>query len=166
MISQKEKEKIISFNDNKTDFPKLTVHEIFEKRASENPNKKAIVFEGNYLTYKELNEKANKLARYFISNGLEQGDIVSIMIDKSLDYMPAAIAVLKCGAAYTPIIEDLPDERAKYMIENAKSKLIVTTKQFYRNISDTKTLFIDNEDLYKDNDSSNLDLYLWIYWFT
>lgn len=158
MISQKEKEKIISFNDNKTDFPKLTVHEIFEKRASENPNKKAIVFEGNYLTYKELNEKANKLARYFISNGLEQGDIVSIMIDKSLDYMPAAIAVLKCGAAYTPIIEDLPDERAKYMIENAKSKLIVTTKQFYRNISDTKTLFIDNEDLYKDNDSSNLDL--------
>lgn len=158
MISQKEKEKIISFNDNKTDFPKLTVHEIFEKRASENPNKKAIVFEGNCLTYKELNEKANKLARYFISNGLEQGDIVSIMIDKSLDYMPAAIAVLKCGAAYTPIIEDLPDERAKYMIENAKSKLIVTTKQFYRNISDTKTLFIDNEDLYKDHDSSNLDL--------
>lgn len=80
------------------------------------------------------------------------------MIDKSLDYMPVALAVLKCGAAYTPIIRDLPDERAKYMIENAHSKLIITSEEFYRNISDTKTLFIDDEALYNDNSTDNLDL--------
>lgn len=159
MILPDEKELILhDFNDNKTDFPKLTVHQIFENQVKMHPDKKAVVFEDTYLTYRELNEKANQLARYFIQNGLERHDVVSIMIDKSLDYMPVCLAVLKCGAAYTPIIEDLPDERAKYMMENAKSKLIVTTKQFYRNLSDIKTLFIDDKSLYSDFDTSNLDL--------
>lgn len=159
MILPKEKEMILKdFNDNKTDFPKLTVHQIFENQVNLHPNKKAVVFENEFLTYKQLNEKANRLARYFIQNGLEAHDIVSIMIDKSLDYMPVCLAVLKCGAAYTPIIQDLPDERAKYMIENANSKLIVTTQKFYRNISDTKTLFVDDENLYKDYDAHNLNL--------
>jgi len=159
MILPEEKEMILhKFNDNKTDFPKLTVQQIFEKQVKLHPNKKAVVFEDKFLTYRQLNEKANQLARYFIQNGLEKHDIVSIMIDKSLEYMPVCLAVLKCGAAYTPIIEDLPDERAKYMMENAKSKLIVTTKQFYRNLSDIKTLFIDDEELYCHNDTRNLDL--------
>lgn len=159
MILPEEKEMILNkFNDNKTDFPKLTVHQIFEKQVKLHPDKKAVVFEGKFLTYRELNEKSNQLARYFIQNGLEKHDVVSIMIDKSLDYMPVCLAVLKCGAAYTPIIQDLPDERAKYMMENAKSKLIVTTKQFYRNLSDIKTLFVDDETLYINNDTSNLDL--------
>lgn len=158
MILPKEKEAIVKFNDNKTDFPKLTVHELFEKQVLKHPDKKAVVFEDKYLTYKELNEKANRLARFFIKNGLSRGDVASIMIDKSLDYMPVALAVLKCGAAYTPIIRDLPDERAKYMIENAHSKLIITSEEFYRNISDTKTLFIDDEALYNDNSTDNLDL--------
>lgn len=159
MILPEEKDIILNdFNNNKTDFPKLTVHQVFENQVNMHPDKKAVVFEDKFLTYKQLNEKANKLARYFMQNGLEKHDVVSIMIDKSLDYMPTCIAVLKCGAAYTPIIRDLPDERAKYMIENAGSKLIVTTKEFYKNISDTKTLFIDDESLYIDNDSSNLNL--------
>lgn len=159
MILPEEKEMILhDFNDNKTDFPKLTVHQIFEEQVKQHPDKKAVVFEDSFLTYRKLNEKANQLARYFIQNGLEKHDVVSIMIDKSLDYMPVCLAVLKCGAAYTPIIQDLPDERAKYMMENAKSKLIVTTKQFYRNLSDIKTLFVDDEALYAHNDTSNLDL--------
>lgn len=159
MILPEEKEVILHrFNDNKTDFPKLTVHQIFEQQVKLHPNKKAVVFEDTFLTYQELNRKANRLARYFMQNGLAPHDVVSIMIDKSLEYMPVCLAVLKCGAAYTPIIQDLPDERAKYMIENANSKLIVTTKKFYRNISDTKTLFVDDENLYQDNNDSNLDL--------
>lgn len=159
MILPEEKDIILhSFNDNKTDFPKLTVHQLFERQVDLHPDKKAVVFENEYLTYRELNEKANRLARYFIQNGLEKHDIVSIMIDKSIDYMPVCLAILKCGAAYTPIIRDLPDERAKYMMENANSKLIVTTNKFYKNISDIKTLFVDDESLYCNYDSSNLDL--------
>lgn len=159
MILPEEKELILNtFNNNKTDFPKLTVHQIFENQVVKHPNKRAVVFEDKFLTYSELNKKANKLARYFIKNGLEPHDVVSIMIDKSLDYMPVCLAVLKCGAAYTPIIEDLPDERAKYMMENAKSKLIVTTKQFYRNLSNIRTLFVDDESLYCNNEDTNLDL--------
>ena len=81
MILPKEKEAIVKFNDNKTDFPKLTVHELFEKQVLKHPDKKAVVFEDKYLTYKELNEKANRLARFFIKNGLSRCDVASIMID-------------------------------------------------------------------------------------
>ena len=81
------------------------------------------------------------------------------MIDKSLDYMPVALAVLKCGAAYTPIIQDLPDERAKYMIENAGSKLIVTTKQFYRKFRLRHTR-ISTRRQFSSSDFQTLRLYI------
>ena len=159
MILDEEKDIIINkYNDNKTNFPKKTVSQLFEEQVIKNPNKKAVVFGNKYLTYDELNKKANKIARFLIKNNLKPNQVVSIMIDKSLDYMPAAIAVLKCRAAYTPIIQDLPDERAKYMIENAKSSFILTTKEFYRNISNTKTIFLDDESNFNMFDDSNLNL--------
>lgn len=159
MILPKEKIEIIkNFNNNKTNYPKKTVHQIFEEQVEKHPNKKAIIFENESLTYRQLNEKANMIARYLQVNGLNYGDVVAIMIDKSLEYLPVAIAILKCGAAYTPIIRDLPDERAKYMIENAKSKFIITNQKFYRKISNTKTIFIDDENLYNKNSKKNLNL--------
>ncbi len=159
MILPEEKALIMGkFNDNKTIYPKKTVCELFEEQVIKHPDKKAVVFGNNYLTYSELNEKANKIARFLISKGLKQKQVVAIMIDKSLEYMPAAIAILKCGATYTPIINDLPDERAKYMIENANSAFVLTTKQFFRNITDTPTIFIDDEENYNSLDSSNLNL--------
>ena len=159
MILPEEKDLIINtFNNNKTTYPNKTVCQLFEEQALKHPNKKAIVFGDKFLTYDELNKKANKIARYLVKNGLKPRQVVAIMIDKSLEYMPAAIAVLKCGATYTPIIQDLPDERAKYMIENAKSEFVLTTKQFFRKITNTPEIFIDDEALYNSFDSSNLNL--------
>lgn len=158
MILPEEKEQIYKFNDNKTDYPKKTVCSIFEEQAIKHPDKKAIVFGDSYLTYKELNNKANQIARYLIAQGLKPKQVVAIMIDKSLEYMPAAIAVLKCGAAYTPIIEDLPDERAKYMIENAGASFVLTTKKFFRKITDVPEIYVDDENLYNDLSTDNLNL--------
>ena len=158
MILPEEKEQIKKFNDNKTNYPKKTVCELFEEQAKKHPDKKAVVFGDTYLTYAELNSKANQIARFLISQGLKPKQVVALMIDKSLEYMPAAIAVLKCGAAYTPVIEDLPDERAKYMIENANSSFVLTTKKFFRKITDTPEIFIDNEDLYNKLPKDNLNL--------
>ena len=158
MILPEEKKQIEKFSDNKTNYPKKTVCKLFEEQVAKHPNKKAVVFGDTYLTYAELNSKANKIARYLIQNGLKPKQVVAIMIDKSLEYMPAAIAILKCGATYTPIIEDLPDERAKYMIENAKSAFVLTTKKFFRKITEVPEIYIDNEELYNSLPEDNLNL--------
>lgn len=159
MILPEEKDLIINtFNNNKTNYPQKTVCQLFEEQVLKHPNKKAIVFGDKSLTYDELNKKANQIAKFLIKSGLKPKQVVAIMIDKSLEYMPSAIAILKCGATYTPIIQDLPDERAKYMIENAKSAFVLTTKQFFRKITDTPEIFIDNEEQYSSLDNSNLNL--------
>ncbi len=153
MLSQTEKDVILNtFNATKVDYPKdSSLVEIFEEFAKNQPDKVAVVFEDKKITYDELNKKANKLARYLLSKNIQCGDFVSVMIDKSIEYMISIIAILKCRAAYISLTKELPDERMKYMIENAGSKLILTTKEYYRNVTDIEIVDITKEEIFNSD---------------
>lgn len=161
IISEKEKNKILyDFNNNKTEYPfNRTIHKLFEEQVVLHPDKIAVVFEDTKLTYQELNEKANQLSYYLIEKGIVSGDIVALMIDKSVEYLIGALAILKANAAYVAVIEDLPDERAKYMIENANAKMILTTLKFDRGLTNLERHYIDlGEEIYKSSNVQNPNL--------
>lgn len=160
IVDKVEKKVIIDkFNDNKTDYPRnKTVHELFEEQVKKHPNKKAVILEGKYLTYKELNERANILANFLIDKDVKKGDIVALLLDKSIEYIVGALASLKCGAAYVAITNDLPEERAKYMITNSNAKVILTSKEFFRNIVNLPTYYIDSQDIFSDSIYSKKNL--------
>ena len=152
MLSKEEKHRILyEFNDTKVDYPKdKTIVDLFEQQVNETPNNTAIVFEDKKLTYKELNEKANSLARYLRNNGIGRSDLVGIMVNRSLEMIISILAVLKAGGAYIPIDPTYPKDRIEYMLNSSNAKLLLTFKALEGRVNYDDKLYVDlsNEDIY------------------
>ena len=134
IISEAEKNKILyKFNNTQMDYPKdKTIAELFEAQASKTPNNIAVVFQGKQLTYKELNEKANQLARYLKEEkNIKPNDIVGVMLPRSLELISTLIGVLKSGACYIPIDPTYPEKRIEYMLENSDAKVLLTNEELF-----------------------------------
>ncbi|MGB7606049.1 MAG: condensation domain-containing protein, partial [Lutisporaceae bacterium] len=113
MLSEEEKREIlVAFNNTKTQYPKdKTICEYFEEQVRNTPDNAAVAYEGKKLTYKELNEKANQLARVLRGKGVKTDTIVGIMVERSLEMMVGIMGILKAGGAYLPISPEYPDDR-------------------------------------------------------
>ena len=127
IVTPEEKQQLlIDFNKTELSYDtKETVISLFEKQVEQTPEKVAIVCNNKKLTYKELNEKANMLARDMLEKGVKQQDIIGIMLNRSLEMIIGLIAILKCGATYLPIDPEYPTERISYMLENSETKLVL-----------------------------------------
>jgi len=139
MISKEEKNQILyEFNNTKVDYPRdKTIIELFEKQVKETPNNTAVIFEEQKLTYKELNEKSNQLARFLLDNNVNIGDIVCILLDKSLEMIVSVLAILKVGGTFLPIDINYPKERIDYIINDSKAKILLTTQNLINKANDT-----------------------------
>ncbi len=147
LLNENEKEEIIyNFNKTKTDYPiEKTIHELFAEQVEKIPEEKAIVFENKYLTYRELNTKANQLARVLRTNGVKRDMVVGIMVERSFDLIIGVLGILKAGGAYLPIDHELPNSRKKYMLENCKIKnLLINNKANEEFLFDGKYILIDD----------------------
>lgn len=125
-----EKEQILhNFNNTTTSYPKdKTIISLFEEQVKLYPNDPAIFFEGNSLSYFELNKKANSLACFLRdSKNIKPKDIVGLLFDKSFEEIIAILAVLKLGAIYVPIDISYPKDRISYMLRDSNAKLVLTT---------------------------------------
>ena len=130
IITPEEKKKLcIEFNNTEFEYDKTkTVAELFEEQVQKTPEAVALVFEKKVMTYEELNERANSLAYYLREKGVTRNTIVGIMVNRSFEMIIAILAVLKSGGAYIPIDPEYPLERVSYMLENSKSKFLLSTK--------------------------------------
>lgn len=128
IISIEEKNKILyEFNNTKLEYAKeKTIAKLFEEQVRRTPQNIAVVFGKQQLTYKELNEKANSLACFLRSEGVEKNDIIGIMLNRSIDIFISILAVLKAGGAYLPIDPTYPKSRITYMIEDSNVKKVLT----------------------------------------
>ena len=126
-ISVTDKKTLEGFNKTETDYPKdKCIHEMFEKQVEKTPDKTAIVAVDKTLTYKELNEEANKIAYSLIEKGIGKGDIVGLMLPRKSYLLSALFGILKTGAAYLPIDSELPQERIEYMCKDAAVRLVIS----------------------------------------
>ncbi|MDS0528397.1 condensation domain-containing protein, partial [Clostridium sp. SHJSY1] len=155
IVSKEEKNLILNkFNNTKREYEKdKTIKELFEEVVKKSQNKTAIVSNGEYLTYKQLNERANQLSNLLVKNGVKKGDIVPILCDKSKDTIVGMLAVIKSGAAYLPIDEEYPEKRINYMIEDSHSKiLLIKNHQSGRvNVAKINKIDLNSEDILKES---------------
>lgn len=156
ILSEAEHQQLLyGFNDTDADYPRdKTIHRIFEEQAEKTPDNIALAFKGSKMTYRELNDKANRLARTLRAKGVGPDDIAGVITDRSFEMIIAILGVLKAGGAYMPIDPEYPDERKGYMLKNSGTKVLLTKKRFelpYEGI----TLYLDDPSLF-DNDASNL----------
>ena len=128
MLSEAETNKILyEFNNTKMDYPNdKTIVQLFEEQVAKTPDNIAVVFEEQKLTYKELNEKANSLARFLNHNDIGKSDIVPVLMNRSIDLIISMLGIIKSGAAYLPISPEMPAERIDYIIQNSNAKVIIT----------------------------------------
>lgn len=103
-----------------------SIHEVFRKRAEENPSAIALVDGIQSFTYAELDALSSALANNLESAGAQQGDVVALMMDRSAELFVSMLAVLKCGAAYMPLDRNNPALRNRYYLQEAAVRLVIT----------------------------------------
>ncbi|MBL1224602.1 non-ribosomal peptide synthetase [Enterococcus sp. BWR-S5] len=115
------------FNNTETPSEKgKTMVELFEAQAAQTPDKVAVVFKDQQVTYHELNQRANCLAWYLRSIGVKPDDRVALFTARSVELLVAMLGVIKAGGAYVPIDPSYPEERIHYMLEDSEAKAVLT----------------------------------------
>ncbi|WP_272923994.1 amino acid adenylation domain-containing protein, partial [Streptomyces sp. SID3343] len=119
---------------------------LFEARVGASADALAVVCDGSGLTYRELDERANRLAHLFVARGVGPEDVVALALPRSTDLVVALLAVLKAGAAYLPLDPEYPPARLAHMLADARPALLVTTTKTRSDLPttpDTPTLLLD-----------------------
>lgn len=129
-------------NTNATYPEELCTHQLFELKAQEYPDKVALICNERQLTYVELNQKANQLARELVAQGVGPDKLVAICMNRSPELIIALLAVMKSGGAYIPLDPDFPPERLSYMVEDAQAALFITQEELKERFGQIETQFI------------------------
>ena len=156
---------LIEWNDTAHDYPReKCVHELFERQAERTPNAVALIFEGERLSYSELNQRANQLAHHLMSLGVGPDVCVGIAMERSLEMVIGILAILKAGGAYVPLDPAYAPERLSFMIEDARLTLLLSQESLREKFPrhDAKVVLLSNdwqrwESEPADNPTSGVD---------
>ncbi|KAF9343997.1 hypothetical protein BGX34_006151, partial [Mortierella sp. NVP85] len=121
LLSQAERDLVLGkWNETQHDYPDhLCIHHLFEQQVEHTPQATALVFNGQSLTYADLNERANRLAHHLIGLGVQPDSLVAICVERSFAMIVGVLAVLKAGGAYVPLDPSYPKDRLAYILEDA-----------------------------------------------
>ena len=128
ILTDREEQQIIyRWNDSARDYSEdPCIHQLIEAQVEKSPDAIAVVFEKTQLTYRELNRRANQLARYLRRMGVGAEDAAAVCVERSVTMMVAVLAVLKAGAAYVPLDPAYPRERLSFMLEDSRALVLLT----------------------------------------
>src|ERR1051326_7997079 len=104
------------------------VHELFEDQARARPTAIAATNGNGQMTYRELNSRANQLARALVKRGLSREGVVGVVTERNLDWLTAVIAIFKAGGAYLPIEPHFPPDRIARTLSRAGCRLVLTER--------------------------------------
>jgi amino acid adenylation domain-containing protein len=104
----------------------LCVHELFEQQVKLTPAAVALAASTGFLCYQELNERANQLAAYLLSEGVGRESLVGVCLERSFEMIISLLAILKAGGAYLPLDPTYPPDRLSFMIEDSGVKVLLT----------------------------------------
>ena len=116
-----------TWNDSAVDYPReRCVHQLFEAQAVAQPQALAVQFNGQTLSYGELNRRANRLAHRLIAAGVGPDVLVAVHVERSLDIVVGLLATLKAGGAYVPLDPQFPADRLAFMLDDSRARVLLT----------------------------------------
>ena len=148
MLTPQEQQLILNdWNQTTQPYPNQCIHQLFEAQVERTPDAVALVFGEECLTYRELNNKANKLAHYLQQLGVKPEILVGVCVERSLEMTVCLLGIIKAGGAYVPIDPDYPSERIAYMLEDSQVKVFLSQEQLLTQIPQNQThkICIDTE---------------------
>ncbi|MBI3761432.1 MAG: amino acid adenylation domain-containing protein, partial [Chloroflexi bacterium] len=136
LLTDAERHQMLAeWNDTRSDYPAdARLHDLFEAQVQRTPEAIAVVFEGDSLTYRELNRRANQLANYLRTLSVEPEDRVGLCVERSLEMAVGLLGILKAGAAYVPMDPAFPKVRLNLMWEDCGASVLLTHGQALDNL--------------------------------
>ncbi|SQB47407.1 Linear gramicidin synthase subunit D [Chryseobacterium jejuense] len=149
LISEEETLQIEHWNATQEDYPsEMTIHKVFEYQAEKNPDTIALVYNDVKLSYRELNERANRLANHLIHQyQLKPDDLVPLCLERSENMLIAILAVLKAGAAYVPMDPSYPVDRIGHILEDTQAKLVIAQESTVEKLQNIEVISLDEVTL-------------------
>jgi amino acid adenylation domain-containing protein len=148
---------LVEWNSTANDYPReACVHELFERQVERTPDAVALIFEGERLTYRELNQRANQLAHHLISLGVGPDVCVGIAMERSLEMVIALLSIMKAGGAYVPLDSAHPADRLAYMLHDARLTLLLSQESLRETLPEhqARVLWLDNDWRRWENEST------------
>ncbi|RBW63467.1 hypothetical protein DS884_00045 [Tenacibaculum sp. E3R01] len=158
LLNQSSSNELIKLNDfTNVSFQKeATLVDLFENQVEKMPDDIALIFGEKTMTYNEVNQKSNKIARMLRSKGIGRNDAIGVLMEKNLEVVISMLGILKAGGAYVPIDVTYPQERIDYIVENSQLKWTLASEEYYRLVDKTDVEIINVLDSKLILDSSNL----------
>jgi amino acid adenylation domain-containing protein len=148
ILSAEEKNRILNeWNDTRAEYPNQCVHELFERQAAKTPDLAAVVYQGQTLSYRELNERANQMAHYLRKRGVGPEVIVGVCMNRTPEMVIGILGIWKAGGAYVPLDPGYPQDRLSYMMQDSAAKFLLTSsglKHLFPAAAD-KTILLDTD---------------------
>ncbi|HKT49921.1 MAG TPA: amino acid adenylation domain-containing protein [Candidatus Angelobacter sp.] len=140
LLSSAEQQQLLEWNQTRREYPFYCMHELFEAQARQVPTATAIEDRGEYWSYRDLNCRANQLARYLKRSGIGPEMRVGICMRRGAEMVIGLLGILKAGAAYVPVDPSYPEERLRFMLDDAQAQVLLTE-------GGLRKLFPDNQVL-------------------
>ena len=125
---------LVEWNDTAAPYPPECIHQLFERQAAQTPDAVAVACEDKQLTYAELNQKANQLARYLRSSGVKEDVPVGLCVERSLEMIVGLLGILKAGGAYVPLDPAYPQERLRFILADTSGPVLLTQQHLIDNL--------------------------------
>ncbi|MEC1645619.1 non-ribosomal peptide synthetase [Bacillus halotolerans] len=148
LLTDEEEQMILrTWNATDKNYPHACFHELFEQQAKKTPNRAAVSYKGETLTYRELDEKSTQLAIYLQAHGAGPDRLAGIYVERSLEMIVGLLAILKAGGAYVPLDPSYPAERLEYMLKDSEVSITLTTSELANTLSwnGVQTVLLDQD---------------------
>ncbi len=127
--------------------PHQGIHEIIAAHAQKSPEAIALIFKDTRITYRQLDQEADKIAAQLLQQGIQKNDIVGLCIERSHHMIIGLLGILKAGAAYLPLDPSYPSERISYILDNAFAKALLTETSLKSQFTDVSIVTYTIEDI-------------------
>jgi len=139
---------LVEWNNKQTEYQSdRCIHQLFEAQVEKKPDAVALVFENKQLTYRELNCRANQLARYLQKLGVTPETLVGICVERSIEMVVGLLGILKAGGAYVPLDPAYPKQRLGFILEDAEIAMLLTQQSLSQALPkhNAKVVFLDSD---------------------
>jgi len=142
LLLETERRQLAAWNATRQPYPQAAIHELFEAQAARFPDTAAVVCQDRQMTYRELNARANRLARHLRKLGVGPEVRVGLCVERSLDLVVGLLGILKAGGAYIPLDAALPKERLDLMLSDAQPHLLLTERPLLHRLARLATVVL------------------------
>ncbi len=158
MAEPEQRQLIVEWNDTESDYPlDQCIHQLFEAQVARTPEAIAAVFEDEQLTYNELSQRANQLARHLQKLGVGPAALVGICVERSPEMLIGLLGILKAGGAYVPLDPAYPKERLAFMLQDTQAPVLLTNHRLVERMIEDRGSKVEGSDSQSSNITSILD---------